>query len=331
MFEFVYPDWFWALFVLVPYLAFEIFIKNKKKVTLVHSRISLIKQIAGSSSWLRFIPIILRVLTIVILIFSIARPRMAFKKQQITGKGIDIILAIDVSGSMKAVDFQPTNRLEAAKKVAIDFIENRHNDRIGLIVFSENAFTQCPLTLDYDILMTIMEQVKINEEASGTAIGMGLATAVARIKDSEAKSKVIILITDGRNNAGEIDPFTAADLAATFGIKVYPVGVGSKGKVDYPIQTASGIRFHKVQIDIDMDTLNKIAEMTGTVRARLAQNTEELRAIIKYIDEMEKTELKIQNYYQYKELFWNFLILALVLMIISFVFRIVIRWEIPSC
>ena len=329
MLEFVNPNWFYALLILLPYLTYEIFFKNKRKVRLIHSRLDLIKKVAKHNSVLRFLPIIIRSLIIILLIVSLARPRFAHKKQQITGKGIDIMLAIDVSGSMKAVDFKPTNRLEAAKKVAIVFIEKRRNDRIGLVVFSENSFTQCPLTLDYNILMTIMDNIQINEEASGTAIGMGLAMAVARLKDSEAKSKVIILITDGRNNAGEIDPYTAADFAATYGIKVYTIGVGSKGMVDYPMQTPYGIRYQKVKIEIDMETLNKVAEMTGTERARRATNTEELKAIIKYIDELEKTEIKIQNYYEYHELFRIYLLLAMILMLIDFVFRTIIRKELP--
>ena len=329
MLEFVHPNWFWAFLVLIPYLLFEILIKQKKQIRLIHSRVSLLKEIAGSGVIYKYIPILIRSLVIILLIITLARPRLAHKRQQITGKGIDIILAIDVSGSMKAVDFKPTNRLEAAKKVAVDFINNRHNDRIGTIIFSENALTQCPLTLDYNILMTIMDNIKINEEASGTAIGMGLATAVARLQKSEAKSKVIILITDGRNNAGEIDPLMAADLAATYGIKVYPIGVGSKGMVDYPMQTAFGIRYKKVKIEIDMDVLNKIAEITGTERARRATNTAELKSILKYIDEMEKTEIKINDYYIYQELFWKYLIAAFLLLAIEFLFRIIIKKEIP--
>ncbi|MBN1948380.1 MAG: VWA domain-containing protein, partial [Candidatus Cloacimonetes bacterium] len=260
MFEFVEPRWFWLLFLLIPYLLVEILIRDRKRLTLLHSQVDLIREIAGRSSWQRFLPLAIKVIIIILMIFALARPRLAFKQQEITGKGIDIILALDVSGSMKAVDFQPVNRLEAAKKVALDFIQRRHNDRIGLIVFSENAFTQCPLTLDYNILMSIMQSIEIDEEANGTAIGMGLATAVARLKDSEAKSKVIILITDGRNNTGEIDPFTAADIAATFGVKVYAIGVGSRDEVDFPVQTAFGIQYRKVKIEMDMDTLNRIAE-----------------------------------------------------------------------
>lgn len=329
MLEFVHPHWFWALLVLLPYFAFEIFYKNKKQVTLVHSRIDVLKKVAKRNSFLKYIPLILRSIIIVLLIVSLTRPRLAHKKQEVKGKGIDIMLAIDVSGSMKAVDLKPKNRLEAAKKVANTFIDNRRNDRIGLVVFSENAFTQCPLTLDYNILMTIMDKVKINEEANGTAIGMGLAMSVARLKDSQAESKVIILITDGMNNAGEIDPFTAADIAATYGIKVYTIGVGKSGLVDFPHQTRFGIQYKKVNIKIDMDTLNKIAQMTGTERARRAQNTEELKAIIRRIDELEKTEIKIENYFQYQELFWSYLLAAMILLILEFVFKIVIIKHLP--
>ncbi len=329
MLEFVYPNWFWGLLILIPIIAYHLFYKQKKQVYLVHSRIDLIREIAKRSSWLRYFSLILRCIIIILLILALARPRLSHKRKEIIGKGIDIILAIDVSGSMKAVDFKPVNRLEASKKVAIDFIEKRRNDRIGLIIFAENAFTQCPLTLDYNILMQIMEKVEINEQANGTAIGMGLATSVARLKDSEAKSKVIILITDGRNNTGEIDPFTAADLAATFGIKVYPIGVGSKGMVDYPMQSAFGIRYQKVKIEMDMESLNKIAEMTGTERARRATNTEELQAIIRLIDQMEKSEIKEFNYFEYDELFPRFLFSAFIFALLEFTFTVILRREIP--
>ncbi len=329
MLEFFSPNWFWGLLILIPIVVYHLFYKQKKQVYLVHSRIDLIKEIVKRSSWLKYLSLILRCIIIILLTFALARPRLAHKRKEIIGKGIDIILAIDVSGSMKAVDFKPVNRLEAAKKVANDFIEKRSNDRIGLIIFSENAFTQCPLTLDYNILMQIMEKVEINEQANGTAIGMGLATSVARLKDSQAKSKVIILITDGRNNTGEIDPFTAADLATTFGIKVYPIGVGSKGMVDYPIQTAFGIRYQKVKIEIDMESLNKIAETTGTERARRATNTEELQAIIDLINQMEKSEIKEFNYFEYDELFSRFLFAAFFFAIIEFSLVVVLRRKIP--
>lgn len=327
--EFVNPQWFWALTAIIPYLLYEIFIKYKRQIRIKHSRADIIRQLSRRGFVYDIIPIVIKILIFVLLIIALARPRLAHHRQQIIGRGIDIVIAIDVSGSMQAIDFQPTNRLEAAKKVAIDFIKMRQNDRIGLIIFAENAFTQCPLTLDYNILMNIMDSVEIDKNANGTAIGMGLAMSVARLKDSEAKSKVIILITDGRNNTGEIDPLTAAELASTFDLKVYTIGVGSKGLVDFPMQTPYGVRYQKVNIDIDMDTLNKIAGITGTEKARLATNTEELDAIFKYIDEMEKTEIKINDYYVYQELFWIYLFLAFLLIMLELCFRLIIGKQIP--
>jgi Ca-activated chloride channel family protein len=269
--------------------------------------------------------VLLRTLLIAAVFISLARPRLANEKQKITGNGIDIIMAVDVSGSMKAVDFRPTNRLESAKKVATEFIKKRSNDRIGVIVFSDHAFTQCPLTLDYNMLMNIIGNIRIDEEAQGTAIGMGLATAVARLKESQAKSKVIILITDGLDNTGQIDPVTAANLAATFGIKVYTIGVGKKGLVDFPY----GRGYRKVNIDIDIDILNEIARICGTQRARLARNTEELSEIMYTIDEMEKTQIEIKNYFEYKELFPRWLWLAVGLLILEIFTRFFILKQLP--
>ena len=263
----------------------------------------------------------MRVVIISLFIVALARPRIANKKSLITGKGIDI----DVSGSMQAVDFKPKNRLESAKSVAEKFIEKRKNDRIGIVTFAEYAFTQCPLTLDYNILMNILKKIKIDKEANGTAIGVGLATAVARLKESKAKSKVIILITDVRDNTGQLDPFTAAQYAKEYGIKVYAIGVGKEGYADFPIQTPFGVQYQKIKSDLDMNTLNKIASITGTKRAYRARNTKELENIMKEIDRMEKSKIEIKNYYEYKEIFWYFLFVAFVLMIIDFMFRTIIR------
>ncbi len=325
MLEFFKPDWLWGTFIIIPYLLWEIFYHDKKRLRIHYNRIDLLRSLSHSGSWLRFIPVLLRILLIATLFIALARPRLANEKQKITGNGIDIILAVDISGSMRAVDFRPTNRLEAAKKVAVEFIKKRKNDRVGVIVFSDHAFTKCPLTLDYNMLMTIIQDVKIDEEAQGTAIGMGLATAVARLKDSEAKSKVIILITDGRDNTGQIDPLTAANLAATFGIKVYAIGVGKKGLVDFPY----GSGYRKVNIEIDIDKLNEIAVICGTDRARLAQNTQELEEIMNVIDQMEKTEIEIKNYYEYKELFSRWLMLAVILLSLEFLFRFFILKSLP--
>jgi Ca-activated chloride channel family protein len=329
MLEFVNPNWFWALLIILPYLAWEIFFKHKRRVRLPHSRLAILRQASGHNSWLRFLPLLLRLLVITLIIFALARPRLSHQKQEITGQGIDIMLAMDVSGSMKAVDFRPTNRLEAAKNVAKNFVDLRQNDRLGVIIFGDNAFTQCPLTLDYNILRTILDQLEIDEAANGTAIGTGLATAVARLKDSEAKSKVIILLTDGRNNAGEIDPLGAADLAKTFGIKVYPIGVGKEGLVDFPVETAFGTRYRQVEISIDMEMLHQIAQITGTARARRATNTEELQAIFAQIDQLEQTEIEIDNYYEYQELFWYFLLAALSLLFLEILLTMFLLKELP--
>jgi len=325
MLEFFSPDWLWGIIVVIPYILWEILYRDKKRLRLPSNRLELLRSLSPAGSWLKFIPIIMRVLLIASLFIALARPRLANEKQKITGNGIDIILAVDISGSMQAVDFRPTNRLEAAKKVAAEFIKKRKNDRIGVIVFSDHAFTKCPLTLDYNMLMTILGDIEIDEEGQGTAIGMGLATAVARLKDSQAKSKVIVLITDGKDNTGQIHPLTAANLAATFGIKVYTIGVGKKGLVDFPY----GNGYRKVNIDFDIDILNEIAEICGTNRARLARNTEQLEEVMNYIDEMEKTQIEIKNYYEYKELFPRWLMLAVFLLLLELIFRFFILKQLP--
>jgi Ca-activated chloride channel family protein len=326
MFEFAYPKFFWLFTLLIPYILYELFIKDKHRIKIIFPGTEKLSELSKGNSIMLYVPMIVRLIIISLMILALARPRMVDKKKLITGKGIDIILTIDVSGSMQAIDFRPKNRLESAKNVAKQFIENRKNDRIGLVTFAEYAFTQCPLTLDYNILMNILDNVKIDEEASGTAIGMGLATAVARLKDSKAKSKVIILITDGRNNTGEVDPFSAAQYAKTYGIKVYAIGVGKEGYADFPIKTAFGtVQYRKIKSDLDMKTLNKIAAITGTKRAYRARNTKELENIMKEIDRMEKSKIEIKNYYEYKEIFWNFLLAAFILMLIDFLFRTIIR------
>ncbi len=324
------PQYLWLLLLLIPVLLFEIFYRNKHKAKIPYSRIDLLKAVYKRSSWWRFFPFFLRLAAIVCLILALARPQNARKKTEITGKGIDIFLALDVSGSMQAVDLKPTNRLEAAKKVALSFVKKRGNDKIGLVTFSDFAFTSCPLTLDYGLLGQIIEDVKIDETAQGTAIGLGLATAVGRLRDSQAKSKVVILLTDGRNNAGDISPAEAAELAATYGVKVYPIGVGKQGMVDYPYQNFFGkTSYQKVNIPIDMQTLNDIAKTTGTGFARRAQSTKELEQIFARIDKLEKSKYKIKNYYEYKEKFWIYLGLAFLFMLLEFVLRVPLKIYLP--
>jgi len=300
--------------------------KPKDIITLPFPQAERLYRIAGKHPLWDNIILALRLLTLFCLIIAIARPRWGIRNTEINGKGIDIIFAMDVSGSMKAVDFKPINRLEAAKQVAMEFVQSRKSDRLGLVVFSEYALTQCPLTMDYDIVRYILKQVQVNEDAGSTAIGMGLATAVSRLKNSQARSKVIILITDGMNNTGEIDPIAAAEMAKTFKIKVYPVGVGSYGLVDYPMEDPIlGVHYVQVKIDMDMDTLNKIASITGTGNAALATSTDELKEILHKINQLEKTPITQRQYYRYRELFPWMLFFATLSLLSELVLRLVWR------
>ncbi|MFO7660731.1 MAG: VWA domain-containing protein [Candidatus Cloacimonadaceae bacterium] len=324
MLDFYHPWWLLALVLIPLYLLNEYKLKSRKRMQIPFSRYSLIhKMKPGKSAWRHIYPV-LRALLLLCLVLAIARPRLGKGRQDIQGEGVDIVIALDVSGSMLAVDFMPENRLGAAKKVAKDFIKQRQHDRIGLVTFSEYALTRCPLTHDHDALNQIMSQVEVNQEASATAIGMGLATAVARLRNSTAASKVIILITDGANNTGEIDPFSAAELAKAFGIKVYPVGVGSNNLVDFPVSDPIfGSGYQKVYIEMDMDTLNKIAASTGTGKASLATNTEQLSAVMSNIDKLEKSRYRIRYYYDYNEIFSVFIGLAFLLLLAELSLKLV--------
>lgn len=263
---------------------------------------------------LRHIPTALRFLVVACLIVALARPQSVSSKQNLSTEGIDIVLVLDISGSMLAEDFIP-NRLDAAKKVADEFVEGRANDRIGLVIFSAESFTQCPLTLDYPVLKNLLGEVKNGMIADGTAIGLALANGVNRLKDSKAKSKVVILLTDGVNNRGEIDPITAAKIAATFGVRVYTVGVGARGTAPFPVQTPFGVRRQMMQVDLDEKTLVAVASMTGGKYFRATDN-EKLKAIYREIDMLERTKIEVTAYKKYTELFpqWlmagTFLLLA---------------------
>ena len=252
---------------------------------------------------LRHLLFVLRIAAVILITVALARPRSTSTGENINTEGIDIILATDISGSMIAEDLHP-NRVEAAKRVAEDFIDGRPNDRIGLVVFSSESFTQCPLTIDHAVVKTLLKEIKPGMIADGTAIGLGLATAVDRLKDSKAKSKVIILLTDGVNNMGFIDPLTAAGIAQTFGVRVYTIGVGANGNAPYPVQTPFGIQYQSIPAELDEDLLQKIAEETGGKYFRATDNTT-LKSVYQDIDRLEKTKIEVTQFRNYKEEFYS--------------------------
>jgi len=261
--------------------------------------------------YLRHVLFGFRVIAVVLLIYVLARPQATNKFQDVTTEGIDIVLALDISGSMLARDFKP-DRLEASKNVATEFISGRPYDRIGLVVFSGESFTQCPITTDHAVLINLLRDIESGMIEDGTAIGNGLATAVNRIKDSDAKSRVIILLTDGVNNRGEIAPATAADIAKTFGIRVYTIGVGTKGMAPYPVQTPFGLQYQNMPVEIDEDILRSISDLTGGMYFRATDN-DKLVLVYKEIDKLEKSKIDVRQFSRKDE---KYLIPALIAFIL---------------
>lgn len=309
MFHFANPLFLLLLF-LIPLLYY--LDKKLKKGTVRFSNLNLIKESRGEEKKFPLL-ILLKLLIIFLLIICLARPQGGEKSREITKDSVDIILCLDISGSMKAEDFQPKNRLYVAKEVSKEFIQKRKNDRIGLVVFSKQSFTQCPLTLDHQLLLQFLKQVKIGMVEDGTAIGLGVANSINRLKNSEAKSKIIILLTDGVNNSGKIDPLTAANLAKIAKIKIYTIGVGKEGFAPYPVNDAMfGRRYVQIKTEIDEETLIKIAETTNGLYFRAA-DASGLRRIYTQIDKMQKTEIKSKEYVSYYELFRVFLFPAFIL------------------
>jgi Ca-activated chloride channel homolog len=268
---------------------------------------------------LRHLPFALRTIAIVVLIVALARPQSTSQGENVYTEGIDIALLLDISGSMLAEDFQP-NRIQAAKEVALRFVDGRAHDRIGLVVFAGQSFTQCPMTLDYRVLKNLLRQVKPGMVEDGTAIGMAIAQGVNRLKDSKAKSRVMILLTDGVNNRGEIDPVTAAQIAQTYDLRIYTIGVGTVGEAPYPVQTPWGIRYQNIPVDVDEKTLQKIAELTGGQYFR-ATSTRALQQIYDEIDELEKTRIEVTTYRSVAELFYPWAALGLGLLLLEVALR----------
>lgn len=307
---FANPGYLFLLLLLIPVIGWYIYELRKADASI---QIGDTRILQGQPKSLRVrllhLPFILRVAAITLLSLALARPQLTNRWSSESTEGIDIMMALDISGTMLAEDLKP-NRLEAAKQVASDFVLARPNDQIGLVVFAGESFTQCPLTIDHAVLVNLFQSVEYGMIEDGTAIGLGLANAVNRMKDSQTKSKVIILLTDGSNNRGDIDPQTAAEIAKTFGIRVYTVGVGSYGQARVPVQTPIGTQYITMDSEFDETTLQRIAQTTGGQYFRATDNSS-LKKIYEQIDQLEKTKLRVREYSKHTENFAPFLYAAL--------------------
>lgn len=327
MFEFAYPQFF-SLILFLPVVFY--FFKKRKSAGLLFPELKNIPVRVWTFKLMiyRSLPF-MRLFCLLLFIAALARPQKVTAEREYQTKGVDIIISLDISGSMLAEDFKPENRMVVAKQEAVKFIKGRENDRVGLVVFARKAYTQCPLTLDYNILIQLLNDIQIGMIADGTAIGMGLATSVNRLRSSDAKSKIIILITDGENNSGNIDPITAAELAKTFGIKVYTIGVGKGGLVPFPVNDPLfGKRYVQANVEIDETTLKRIADITGGLFFR-ARDPQSLAEIYEKINSLEKTEVKVKEYRSADELFHWFLIPALFLLLIEIFLSRTIALKVP--
>ncbi|HWY12794.1 MAG TPA: VWA domain-containing protein [Bacteroidia bacterium] len=328
--QFAEKQWFW-LFLILPVMLIWYFVKLRKYEGEVQfSSFDNFKGIKKSlKARLRHLTLVMRVIGVSLIILALARPQSRSSWKNIKTEGIDIVISMDISLSMLAKDFKP-NRLEVAKEVITDFIDARPNDKIGLVIFSGEAFTQCPLTVDHKILKNMFPDIKAGMLDQGTAIGLGLADAVARLKDSKAKSKVIILISDGVSNVGEIAPLTAGEIAKTYGLRVYTIGVGTKGKALQPVAMYPNgqLEYDYVDVEIDEAVMSKIAEMTGGKYFR-ATDKESLSNIYKEIDKLEKTIISEKSFTNKAEHFLPLGIGALIALLLEFIFKRVVFKSAP--
>ncbi len=319
-FRFAQPGFLLLLLAIPLYLYYELVIRSRKVNGLPASRLGLLMELQGSHNLYRYFYPALKSMLILCLVLALARPQWGHGVRDLQKNGVDIVIAMDVSGSMLALDFMPQNRLGAAVKVAKDFVSRRPNDRFSLVAFSEYAITASPLTWDHASVMAALDHLEVNMEASGTAVGMGLAKAVTRLKDSKAKSRIVILITDGVNNTGEIDPIAAARMAAAMGIKVYPIGVGSGGLVPFPYADPFfGTRNIPTQIELDMLTLDQIAALTGTNKAANATDAAGLRNIMLELDKLERTKMLAKMNYLWEDRFHLLLLAAMLLLLFEII------------
>lgn len=313
---FAYP-WILNLLIVIPVMAGWYFWKGiKRQPSVKYSSLGFLKGFSPTiKERLRHLPFVLRLLAVALFIVALARPQTFSSGEDIYTEGIDIAMVLDISGSMLAEDLKP-NRLEAAKEVIDNFIKGRTSDRIGLVVFARDAFTQCPLTVDYPVLRKLLKQIKSGMIEDGTAIGNAIANGVNRLKDSDAKSKIIILLTDGVNNAGEVDPVSAAEIAKTFGIRIYTIGVGTRGNAPFPVQTPFGIRYQMAPVEIDEAVLQKIAGITDGQYFRATDNRT-LEDIYNKIDKLEKSRVEVTSYRNAKELFYGWIGGGLILLFLE--------------
>ena len=329
-FQFEDP-WLLLFMLMLPYMAFKG--KKKQQATINYSTIGTLQSIRTAQvDFFSALPLILRILSVMLLILALARPQEGHKSQEILSVGVDIMLALDTSGSMQALDFikneKRDTRLAMVKDVVSKFIENRPNDRIGMVVFGSEAYTQCPLTLDQGILQSFLSKLDIGMAGDSTAIGSAVGIAVKRLKDLESDSKVIILLTDGRNNAGSLPPVQAAQTAKAFGIKIHTIGVGTHGKAPFLVNSIFGQRYVYQEVDIDENTLKEISNLTGGQYFR-ATDLESLKSIYKQIDQMEKSEVKVLDHSEYTELFHYFLIPGILLLLTEIILSNSILRRIP--
>ena len=327
---FEYPSLLYLELLLIPLILLYVYREIRSKNP------SLI--VSGASPWLanrsvsvkkfmRHLPFVCRMFAVSMIILAIARPRSSEDMQTADAEGIEIILSMDVSTSMLARDFTP-DRISASKNIAIEFISQRPTDKLGVVVFAGESYTQVPLTTDRATLINLIKDIEVGLIEDGTAIGNGLATAVSRLKDTEGKSKVIILLTDGVNNSGEISPETAAEIAKTYGIRVYTIGVGAEGMAPYPVMTPFGVELQNVQVEIDEALLKNIAETTGGKYFRATDNTK-LMEIYKEINEMETTRIKVESFPVYTELFMKYALAALLALCAEMLLRLFVIRRLP--
>lgn len=321
-------EYLFLLILLIPYIVWYILRRKRNEATLQVSDARVYAHTPKSYKiYLLHAPFVLRLVALTAVILVLARPQTTNSWQNSEIEGIDIMLAIDVSTSMLAEDLKP-NRLEAAKDVAAEFINGRPNDNIGITLFAGESFTQCPLTTDHAVLLNLFQSIKCGIIEDGTAIGMGIANAVTRLKDSKAKSKVIILLTDGTNNRGDISPLTAAEIAKSFGIRVYTIGVGTNGTAPYPYPTVAGIQYRNIPVEIDEKVLTQIAGVTDANYYRATSNSK-LKEVYEQIDKLERTKLNVKEYSKRQEEYRIFALIAFICILLEILLRNSILKKIP--